>query len=58
MSFKPMNPVPYQVQPRGTLIGSIQNDSNTEVVNNTFAINSANFGFNSLFTPFFTRGTF
>lgn len=58
MNFHPNNPVPYQVQPRGSLVGVIQTDSNPNPISNTYTINSANFGFNSLFTPNFTRGTF
>ncbi len=58
MKFNPNNPIPYSVQPRSTLLGTVMSDANTNPVNNTYSINSANFGFNSLFTPFFTRGTF
>ncbi len=58
MKFNPNSPVPYNIQPRASLLGAVVSDQNQTPVTNTYTINSANFGFNSLFTPFFTRGTF
>lgn len=58
MKYNSLNPIPYSVQPRSSLLGTVVSDSNTIPINNTYTINSANFGFQSLYTPFFTRGTF